>query len=139
MDENSSHAISITGGLLGLYTFGGIGFYMTPVLILVIFGVKEPWMPVFIPGIDINTEEGYIITSIYHYIVIYIACLGLGFSDGLFCNLIFNVLTMTGLQCNQFSQLNGELSVPKPRILIIRTRMQNLFKMYQEIEEYDVS
>lgn len=135
MHEYSSHVLNITGVLFGLYILCGIGFYAYPVLVLTFFAMKEPCLPIYIPFTDINTKEGYVITSVYHYIIIYIATVGLGFCDGLFFNLVFNVLTMSELQCIQQKKLNEELDVPKFPTTAIRTRLVNFFKMNHEMEK----
>lgn len=84
-----------------------------------------------------NTENGYMITSIYHYIVIYTAVVGMGFCDALCFNLVFNVLTMSGLQRKQLQELNDELNNPtKESDLIMPIRLVNFFKMHQEMEQY---
>lgn len=135
MDECSSHNFFITGALYSLYIFCAIMFLLYPLLVFAMFRMKEPWLPVFIPGVDFNTKEGFIITSIYHYILLYMAGVGFGYIDALFFNLVFNVLTMSELQFNQLSTLNEELAAAKPSELMIRTRLSNFFLMNMEMEK----
>lgn len=135
MDEYSFHALGLTGLLFILYILCGIGYTLFPVLMLLIFATKEPVLPIFIPFVDFDTKEGCIITSIYHGILLYVACAGLCFADSLFTNLVINVMTMTELQCNQLAKLNDELAEPKHRILAIQFRLVNIFKMNQEMEK----
>lgn len=135
MDEYSSHAFNITRVLFVLYLLCGIGFYVSPLIVFAIFQIKEPWLPIYIPFADVTTKEGYMITTCYHHIVIYIAVIGLAFCDALFFNFIFNILTISELQCNQQSKLNEDLSVPKFSIPDVRARMVNFCKMYHEMEK----
>lgn len=135
MDENSSHALNITGTLFVLYLLCAIGFYISPVLVFALFQMEEPLLPIYIPFADVTTREGYMVTSIYHYVIIYIACVCLAFIDALFFNLVFNVLTMAELQCNQQSKLNDELGIKEFPVSAIRIRLVNFFKMNQEMEK----
>lgn len=99
--------------------------------------MKEPYLPLFVPGLDINTREGFIATSIYHCCVLYMAGVGFGFCDALFFNLVFNIYTMSELQGNQLSMLDEEMSEAKPSESKIRLRLTNFFLMHQEMEKYD--
>lgn len=136
MDECSTGNLFITAALFMLYIFCVIIFLLSPVLIFAIFHMREPWLPLYVPGIDINTKEGFVVTSIYHYVVLYMAAIGFSFCDALFFNLVINVFTMSKLQCNQLSILNEELSHAKPRESLIRARLANFFLMNQEMEKY---
>lgn len=135
MDKCSSRSLFITGALYTLYITGGIAFLSFPVLVYAIMRMKEPWLPIFVPFIDYDTQKGFIVTSIYHYVVIYTASVGLGYCDALFFNLAFNVSTMAGLQCNQLSMLNEELTNVKLRKSINRIRLVNFFLMNQEMQK----
>lgn len=135
MDECSSHNFFITGALYALYILCAMMFLLYPILVFALFQMKEPWLPVFIPGVDFNTKEGFVITAIYHYIILYVAGVGFGFVDAMFFNLVFNVLIMSELQCNQLSTLNEELTGAKPSESMIRSRLSNFFLMNMEMEK----
>lgn len=135
MDECSSYGVAITGALYGLYTVSGVVFICFPFLVFALFNMKEPTLPVFIPFVDFNTRHGYIISSCDHYILIFMACVGFGFVDTLFVNLVFNILTMSQLQCHQLKRINEELDDIKQSKTMIRIRMINFFTMHQEMEK----
>lgn len=137
MDECSSHGVTITGALFGLYSVSGVVFICFPFLVFALFNMKEPTLPVFIPFVDIDTRHGYIITSCDHYILIFMACVGFGFVDTLFVNLVFNILTMSQLQSHQLTTINEELDDVKQSKTMIRIRMMNFFTMHQEMEKYN--
>lgn len=136
MNEYSVQVYNFTGALFGLYALCAVGFFLYPVMAFAIFHMSEPCLPIFIPGVDINTKKGYTVTSIYHYLVLLVATLGLAFIDALFLNLVFNMLTMSELQCNQLSKLNEEMDNAKEHATSIRFRLINFFKMHQEMERY---
>lgn len=135
LDECSTHLFYLTGSLFALYLFCAIEFCIYPVIVFVFTHTIEPALPVFIPFVDANTTDGYIITTTYHCLLLFIASVGLAFCDALFFNLVFNILTMSKLQCNQFTSLNKELEQPKQPIASITIRLINLFKMNQEMEQ----
>lgn len=137
MDACSTGSIGITGALFGLYILCMTIFATYPIVMFAIFSIKEPTLPVFIPFVDWNTKEGYIITSSYHILIMYVGSLGIGFVDALFSNLVFNVLTMSELQSNQLARLNEEMTKPKCRASAIQQRLVNMFKMHQEMEKYN--
>ncbi|XP_055296843.1 odorant receptor 67d-like [Sitodiplosis mosellana] len=136
MDECSLHNFLITVALLSLYFLCVIIFLLFPVLMFAIFQMKEPWLPLYLLGIDFNTKEGFVVTSIYHCVVLYMTGIGFGFNDALFSNLVFNVFIMSKLQCNQLSTLDDELNADRPHELKIRTRLANFFLMNLEMEKY---
>lgn len=119
-----------------LYSICGVAFLCYPLLVFVIFHMEEPTLPVFIPFVDANTRIGYIITSCFHYSILYLASIGFGFVDSLFFNLVFNILTMSQLQCNQLSKLNEDLDNIKQSGSLIRRRLTNIISMHQEMEKY---
>lgn len=119
-----------------LYSLCGVAFLCYPLLVFVIFHMEEPTLPVFIPFVDANTRIGYIITSCFHYSILYLASIGFGFVDSLFFNLVFNILTMSQLQCNQLSKLNEDLDTIKQSGSVIQRRMTNIITMHQEMEKY---
>lgn len=135
MEECSIQHLFITAALYLLYLFCAIVFLLYPVLLFMIFHKKEPWLPLFVPGIDFNTKKGFTATSIYHYIILYLAGVGFGFVDALFFNVVFNVFTMSKLQCNQLSVLDDEITAVKPHELNLRTRLANFFSMNLEMEK----
>lgn len=135
LDACSTHLFYLTGALFTLYSFCGIEFCIYPLIIFKFSATKEPILPVLMPFVDINTPDGYTITTIYHCMVLFMASVGLAFCDAVFFNLVSNVLTMSKLQCNQFSILNEELTQPKPSNAIIKIRLMNLFKMNQEMQK----
>lgn len=134
MEESSLQHLFITAALCFLYLFCVIMFVLCPVLLFMVFQTKEPCLPLFVPGIDFNTKKGFTATSCYHFVVLYLAGVGFGFVDALFFNLVFNVFTMSKLQCNQLSVLDDELTAAKPHGLNIRTRLANFFLMNLEME-----
>lgn len=136
MDECSSYKMYTTAALYTLYILCAIIFLLYPMLVFAIFQVEEPWLPMFIPGIDYNTNGGLVVTSIYHCVVLFLSGVGFGFVDALFFNLVFEVFTMSKLQCNQLLVLNEEVAKAKPCQSAIRTRMKNLFVMNLEMEKY---
>lgn len=135
MDDCSTGIIGITAALFGLYILCAIIFATYPLLVFAFFTMKEPILPVFIPFVDWNTKEGFIITSIYHLLLLYMAGVGIGFVDALFANLVFNVLTMSELQSNQLAKLNEELTKRKCHALTVQMCLVNMFKMNQEMEK----
>lgn len=136
MNEYSSHAFIITKVLFVLYLLCLFAFYAYPVIIYTFFSMKEPMLPINIPFVDMNTKEGFMITSVYHVVIVYIASIGLGFCDALFLNLVFNVLTMAELQVIQQQKLNEELDIPKFPASAVQIRLRNFFIMNQEMEKY---
>lgn len=135
LDECSFNHFLITGALYASYLFCVMVYLMYPILAFTMFQMKEPWVHVFVPGIDFNTKEGFVIYSIYHLVVLYMAGLVFGFYDALSFNLIFNVFTMSELQSNQLSLLGEELSKVKPPKPIICSRLSNFFLMILEMEK----
>lgn len=136
MDECSLYNLLITTALYSLYLICVVIFFLFPVLVFAIFHTKEPWLPLFLPGIDFDTKKGFVTTSIYHYVILYLSGVGFGFIDALFFNLVFNVLTMSRLQCNQLSTLDVEITAAKPRESKIYSRLRNVFVMNLEMEKY---
>lgn len=135
MEKCSKRNFVITGVLYTLYIIGATSFLLYPIFMFVIFQMKEPWLPIFVPGIDYNTRAGFVVTSIYHYVVLYMAGIVYGFWDSLFSNLVFNVLTMAKLQCNQLLTLNEEVSNAKTRKSMIQLRLTNFFLMNKEMQK----
>lgn len=135
LDECMTHLHYLTGALFALYLFCGIEFCCYPVIVFIFTRTVEPVLPVYIPFIDIDTTDGYVTTTVYHCMLLFVASCGFAFSDGLFFNLVFNVFTMSKLQCNQLNILNEELSQAKPSIISIKIRLVNLFKMNQEMQQ----
>lgn len=134
LNECMQQLYYLTGALITLYLLCAIEFCAYPVIVFTSTSTIVPLLPVNIPFVDIDTTDGYMITTVYHIVVLFVASLGLAFIDGLFFNLIFNVLTITKLQCNQFQILNEELEEAKPPIALIKIRLVNLFKMNQEMQ-----
>lgn len=135
LDECITHLHYLTGALFALYLFCGIEFCFYPVIVFTFTQAVEPVLPVYIPFIDFDTTNGYTTTTIYHCVLLFLASCGFAFSDGLFFNLVFNVFTMSKLQCNELNILNDELTQAKPSIILIKTRLVNLFKMNQEMQK----
>ncbi|XP_031627139.1 putative odorant receptor 83c [Contarinia nasturtii] len=136
MEECSTYNLFTTATLYVMYLFCVFIFYLYPVIAYAVFEMKEPWLPLFVPGLDINTKEGFVATSIYHCVVLYLAGVGFGFCDSLFFNLVFNIYTMSELQGNQLAMLDEEMSAVKPSESMIRVRLTNFFLMHQEMEKY---
>lgn len=139
MDEYSTYLILISATLIAMYLLCVMVFLLYPVLAYTIFQIEEPWLPVFVLGLDINTKAGFVTTSIYHLVVIYLSGAGFSFVDGLFFNVVFNILIMSKLQCNQLLTLNEELDTAQPSKLMIRIRLANFFLMNQEMEKYSTN
>lgn len=135
IEEFSSYIYRITGALLLLYVLCGVVFYTAPIVIYIIFQTKEPWLPNFIPGIDFNTRDGFIVTSIFHCLVIYMATVGFGFIDSLFINLVLNMLPIAKLQCNELLCLNEDMRAKKPNAAKIQVRLFNFFVQNKEMQK----
>lgn len=135
LDKCVTQLFYLTGALFILYLFCSIEFCMYPVIVFTFTGIIEPVLPVHIPFVDIYTTDGYMISTVYHCISLFIAGVGLAFCDALFFNLVFNVLTMSELQSNQFAILNEEIGQAIPSIVLVKTRLVNLFKMNQEMQQ----
>lgn len=135
LDKCSTHLFYLTAALFALYSFCGLEFFISAMIITKLSGQDEPILPIYIPFIDFNTPDGHFITTMYHCVVIFLASIGLAFIDALFFNLVFNILTMSKLQCNQLAILNDELAQPKPPTTLITIRLINIFKMNQEMQK----
>lgn len=135
LDECMTRLFYLTGALFTLYLFCAIEFFIYPVIVFTFTGIIESVLPVNIPFVDIDTTDGYVITTVYHCFTLFVAGVGLAFSDALFFNLVFNVLTMSELQCNQLAMLNDELGQAKTSNVLIKTRLVNLFRINQEMQQ----
>lgn len=129
MHTNATYAVYITASLLCAYFLCGMIFLSYSWLIMFIYHIKEPALPIFIPKIDYNTKSGFIITSSYQYLVLYLGVAGLGFCDALFLNLVFSVLAMSDLICIKLSTI-CEIKMMSE----LRAQLRNIFIMHKEME-----
>lgn len=135
MNKYATHVYNVTATIFVLYGLCAFIFIAYPVLMFFIFQTVEPCLPIFVPGIDFNTKYGYIITSIYHYVVIFMGLIGLWYCDSIFLNLVFNIMMMSELQTNQLSMINDDLNSNDKNDPTIRMRLSNFFSMHQEMEK----
>lgn len=136
LQKFSSHIMHIIRGLILLYFISGLVLALFPIGLFIIFGSNEPWLPFYIPGIDFNTDNGFIVTSILHLIFIFVGIVGFSFCDSVFIALVLNVLPLSELQCDQVLKWNVDLNKKKPRMGKIYGRMRNFVMMNQEMQKY---
>lgn len=134
LNEYSMHNLNLTGFLFILYAICAVVFVCVPILVLLIFHVNEPTLPIFVPFVDYHTRTGGFITTTYHYLFIFTAINGMGFCDSLFSNLIFSLIQMSELISNDLTFIGQKLKNPVQNVQSIRVQLKNTYLMYSEVQ-----
>lgn len=134
--KNSELGLHLTGGLLILYMLCAIGFITIPMLIFVLFHIREPTLPFLVPFIDHTTRNGSLITSTYHWLIVFTAVSGLGFCDALFSNLVFSMTTMSQLISNDLHHISTKLQNGIFNLNTVRVQLKNTYLMHSEVQRF---
>ena len=120
--------------MLVLYLLCGLAFISTPGILYLLTNEIEMVLPLYLMGIKVNSVTGFGINTLYHIFMVSVATVGFYYMDGLYANLVLNVLAMTGLIRNQFHEMNKMLLMsheyPTSQI---RMRFRNIILMHKEM------
>lgn len=87
----------------------------------------------FLPGVDETTTEGFIVTVMYHMILIILGSIGFAASDLLITLIIINTPIMAASIEDEINQLNDMLRKKNNDSLAIKYKLRNIFLMHQDM------
>lgn len=116
------------------YTLSYIVIMLYPVLMYFIMGQRELFIPLYIPGIDANTQIGYSFTLFYHFVLFSFSLAGWGGYGYLV--VIISSPIFSKLITSDLNQMNVELSANRFERFNAICRFRNILLMQLEMKEY---
>lgn len=126
--------IIFLGGMV-LYTISVTTYLLPPLYIYLTEQRVELILPVFIPGVDENTDTGKVIHYTFHLTCIILAFFGSTSSDFTFTMIIINAPVMAKILGINVGELNEMMAEKKPDPLMIKFKFRNILLIYREMAE----
>lgn len=116
-----------------LYALSLLAYFLNPIYMYLFKNEIEPLIPVYLPLINSNTINGYLILFAYHILVMISAFFGSSAVDFLFTGIIVNAPILAALINDDVDDLNEILSKKTTiNANMARQRLQNILLMHQE-------
>lgn len=129
------YSLRLTKAMFTLYVLCSVAFTSWPVILYFWSGEIETPLPLRLPRIDISSKQGYIVMASYDIFMVFVASLGLGFLDGTYSILTFNLLVLSGLIKTQMHDLNEMLVQKIQSKYQIHIKFRNIINMHREMKE----
>lgn len=118
-----------------LYFLSVLSYFVNPLFQYIFENEVVTLLPTYLPGIDENTFDGYVILSCYHLVLMIVGFIAASASDFLFTMLIINTPILALLIGLEVEQLNEELDADKPDAVAIKNKLRNILLMHREMTE----
>lgn len=135
MGNIARHTLRLLKALIFLYLLCQVAFSLIPLYEYFATGVFKTPLPALVPGIDTNTPLGLTVLTVCQMYLIYVAGVCLGFLDGAFAVMAFNILAFSGLIAEQVQQLNAALAKGKQAKSVAQFKFRHILLMHQEMNE----
>lgn len=111
-------------------------FILYPIYMYLIKRELVPIFPLYIPGINETTNTGFIVITIYHFMVL--IGVGIGFSsfEILMAIIIINSLIFAKLISIELNHMNTDLNQGNSGMFYANWRLRNIIFMHLEMYEY---
>lgn len=131
----SQYSLWTAKAMFALYILCSTVFSFWPIGIYLWSAEIETPLAMRFPHIDISTRTGFTVMTAFEVSMLYAACIGLGFIDGLVAILTLNILVFSGLIRNQMTELNEMLLDPDQSKLGIHIKFRNIILMHKDMKE----
>lgn len=118
-----------------LYILSACSFFPYPIYKYVYFNEIVPLTTIYIPFLDENTSNGFIVVTIYHLLCMIYSVIGSASLDFTLIMIAVNVPVMGNILNDDIQALNELVASDEPDPTIIKTRLKNIFLQHQEIVE----
>lgn len=122
------------GGVF-FYTISTFGYFLYPLYHYHTFNEVIPLVPSYLPGVDENTQTGFIILTIFHLFIIIFGLFGSACIDFNFMMIIVNVPVLANILKDNISEQNEMLIKKKTMPVMIKAKLRNIFLLHREITE----
>lgn len=117
------------------YILAVFAFFMLPIFVYVVTGELIPIAPIYMPGIDENTVNGYVLLVVMHTSFFFIAVLGFIATEFFLAIVIMSTMIFGKLIAADMKLINDDVEQAQPNILHARLRLKNVLLMHQEMCE----
>lgn len=110
-------------------------FLLYPFYLYFVEGELLPMMPLYLPGINVSTFIGFIILNFYQLLCASISAIGFSALEFLMAIIIISSLIFSKLISRELIQINIDLQDSDSGMLVVKSRLQNILLMHQELGE----
>lgn len=123
-----------------LYLSGGLLFLMTPLATYYLKGELVPIYEIYIPGLDLNTSRGYIITNFLHFLFDLCGICGTFGFDFIFFIYYYHIVTLSGLMKIKLHEMGDFLLENDLKILEnakkVKEMMSDIYSWHQKMLKF---
>ncbi|XP_001846629.2 odorant receptor 67d [Culex quinquefasciatus] len=120
-----------------LYTCGGLSYLAYPVLMHFMYQERVLALALRIPFVDADSTTGYIITNLYHVILIIVGCAGISAADIVITLMVGSLVGFVDVFTSDMNDLDRMLDSGDRNEEIIRDEVKSICGQHQHIIEYE--
>lgn len=117
---------------VGLYSLSALSNFIYPLYMYAFEHEVVTIMPTFVPFIDENTRNGYIVLSAFHVASLILGIIACCATDLLFTMITINTPVMASLIEDEVNQLNETVEGEKPQPMLAKVKLRNILLMNRE-------
>lgn len=118
--------------------FVGAFLMLRPCIVYWLTNERIMIVPIWVPGVDETTANGYALTSAYHVFVVVLAIVGTIGSDTMFVMFVLHIWPMCEIFANSFADINDAAHIATFReSLALKAFIRNAMQMHSEICSYN--
>ncbi|XP_053692338.1 odorant receptor 67d-like [Sabethes cyaneus] len=119
------------------YVIAGVAFFVLPFYVMVVRQEKSLVLPLELPFVEPFSETGYVITTVYHLVMVAMGIMGILAADMGIMILVLHIIGIVDVFMNNLEELDEILLQPELDAEHKQKKFTEICKMHKEIIQYE--